>query len=346
MSSDECLFGIPLKWISLGAMILQTSSMVLLLRYSRTRELGDGHRRYLNTTAVFFSECVKFLVSSIALTMTSANTRLEIQTALSKPLEIAKTCVPAFLFTVQTNLLFLALTHLPGAVYQVTYQFKIPVTAVVSVLLLGTRLSRKKWLSLLVLTIGVASCSFPKNKDTANFEEHRRGMLTGIAAVFTACLTSALASVYTEQLLKDSSTSLWMRNVQLSIFSAMFGIGMAYAKDGTAIAEYGFMQGYSPLVWLVVVGQAVGGLIIALVLKYADNIIKCFANGVALVLVCTMSFLLGDFYPDATFIAGSSLVVASTVVYSLDTTLLDAPAKDEERDPERDPLLPISHNKT
>ena len=46
-------------------------------------------------------------------------------------------------------------------------------------------------------------------------------------------------------------------------------------KDGTAIADRGSMfYGYDALVWSIIITYAVGGLTVAVVIKYADNILK------------------------------------------------------------------------
>ena len=36
----------------------------------------------------------------------------------------------------------------------------------------------------------------------------------------------------------------------------------------------GLFHGFTPLVWTIVVVQAVGGLVVAATIKYADNILK------------------------------------------------------------------------
>jgi UDP-sugar transporter A1/2/3 len=41
----------------------------------------------------------------------------------------------------------------------------------------------------------------------------------GFMAVTAACLTSGLAGVYFEMVLKGSKADLWTRNIQLSLFS-------------------------------------------------------------------------------------------------------------------------------
>ena len=58
----------------------------------------------------------------------------------SSPIEIVKVSVPSFLYVVQNNLLYLALTNLDAATYQVCYQLKILTTALFSVTMLKVSL--------------------------------------------------------------------------------------------------------------------------------------------------------------------------------------------------------------
>ncbi len=53
--------------------------------------------------------------------------------------------------------------------------------------------------------------------------------------------------------------------------------------DGAAIWRDGFFQGYNNQVFLTIAMQAVGRLIIAMVMKYTDNILKGFATSAAIV---------------------------------------------------------------
>jgi UDP-sugar transporter A1/2/3 len=66
-----------------------------------------------------------------------------------------KLSIPAILYVVQNNLQYVAASNLDVATFQVTYQMKILTTAFFSVVMLGKRLSSTKWLSLLLLAVGV-----------------------------------------------------------------------------------------------------------------------------------------------------------------------------------------------
>jgi UDP-sugar transporter A1/2/3 len=62
--------------------------------------------------------------------------------------------------------------------------------------------------------------------------------------------------------------------------------------------------------------QALGGLLVATVIKYADNILKGFATSLAIVISGIFSYLLLDFVPTQSFMLGASLVIFSVGLYS------------------------------
>lgn len=45
------------------------------------------------------------------------------------------------------------------------------------------------------------------------------------------------------QVLKGTSVSLWVRNMQLSGFGMLLGVGCVWVKDGEAVRENGFFYG-------------------------------------------------------------------------------------------------------
>lgn len=82
------------------------------------------------------------------------------------------------------------------------------------------------------------------------------------------------------------------------------------------IHEKGFLFGYTFLTWSVVLLQAGGGLLCAVVVKYADNILKGFATSLAIVLSCIVSAYYLDFSPTVQFTGGAFLVILSVFLYA------------------------------
>lgn len=311
-----------LKWVSLVVLILQTTALVLVLRYSRTQKT-DGPR-YLSSTAVVTAEVVKFFTCVIVL-MAQHNWNMAgfynelYMDIIVKLRETFKVGVPALLYVVQNNLLFYALSRLDAATYQVTYQLKILTTALFSVTLLSRKLNSLKWISLLLLTVGVALVQMPAEQKESSTHEGSymsSDRIFGFLAVLAACFSSGFAGVYFEKILKGTPVSLWMRNIQLAFFSVFGGLFMVWLYDSKKVAENGFFAGYNSIIWVVVLLQAYGGLLIALVVKYADNILKGFAVSLSIILSSFISYwFLNDFQPSITFFVGATVVIGSTFMY-------------------------------
>jgi UDP-sugar transporter A1/2/3 len=107
----------------------------------------------------------------------------------------------------------------------------------------------------------------------------------GLIAVLAACCTSGFAGVYFEKILKDPKfkCSVWMRNIQLGLFSTVLGLGGVIYNDYGVVSAGGFFQNYNSMVWVVIALQGLGGLVIAAVIKYADNILKSFGTSLSII---------------------------------------------------------------
>jgi UDP-sugar transporter A1/2/3 len=210
-------------------------------------------------------------------------------------------------------------------IFQVSYQMKILTTAACSVAMLGRRLSTGKWLSLFLLALGVAivqiqttnphkTTSLDTTEEAAGGSSHHTmHHLKGIMAVIMACFTSGLAGVYFEMVLKGSKADLWIRNIQLSLFSlipALVPILFGPLPIRRMFDGFGFWA------WSTVATQVAGGLITALVIKFSDNIIKGFATSISIVLSFLASVILFNFRITPAFVIGATTVMIATWMYN------------------------------
>lgn len=236
--------------------------------------------------------------------------------------ESFKVLIPASLYALQNNLAFYALNNLDPATYQVAYQLKILTTALFSVLIVNKRMRRKQWFALFLLFLGVSLVQLPQNDDKnlshVASSTDGRSRLLGLLAVIACCMSSGFSGVYFERLIKiNPHQSLWIRNFQLAIFCLIISIIAMFYQDYGRIQEFGFLQGYSTLTWIIVFLQAFGGLVVAAVVKHADNVLKGFATSISIILSTLLSFYLFDnFNPSANFYCGATIVITSTILYS------------------------------
>ena len=110
---------LSLKHLSLVILTVQNAASILLMRYTRTRA-GD---LYITSTAVTMTELLKLVTSSLIL-LTQKRSVVEwlkylFSQTLGQPLDMLKMAVPAGIYTVQNNLLYIALSNLDAATFQV-----------------------------------------------------------------------------------------------------------------------------------------------------------------------------------------------------------------------------------
>jgi UDP-sugar transporter A1/2/3 len=389
-------------------MVAQTSITIVMMRKSFT-----GHStEYLSTVAILSTEVLKLLFSAVLLRAELGSTNALIKTIYYRYIlqwrSLLATAIPALIYTIQNNLIYVGGEHLEATVQQMTQQLKIITTAILSVLFLGRRLSGLQWLSLVLLMAGVIiantksignddtiewtlvgtgcshcdqislpndvaihammdcqeacatnpscgffswstrkpdtevsacmmseSCQLPMaGKDVCEVDDVVQlfsspglgkilasGKLAnptiGVLAVVLATVCSGFAAVYIEKMLKQDDVSLWLRNMQLATFSALFSGFAIYSKDKKKVNEAGLFQGFSLTVWTIVILQSFGGLFVASVTKYLDSIIKNFASSISIVSTGFLSLLvLDDSALGWNYFLGSSIIITATLSYS------------------------------
>ena len=109
-----------MKYISLVLLVVQNASLALTMRAART-QTGD---MFFATSAVCMAELTKVIVCLIIILHSFGwNFKLWLQhiqdEIIRKPLDTLKVAVPAFIYTVQNNLLYISISNLPAAVFQV-----------------------------------------------------------------------------------------------------------------------------------------------------------------------------------------------------------------------------------
>lgn len=304
--------------MALLCMVFQNSAHTLLIRYSR----GVRNERYIASTNVILVELTKFCISGYMMLRTAApgtNTKDHFKQTL---IHSKAAFVPAFLYFIQNTLAYVGLQNLEAGAFAVLVQLKTLTTAVFSVLLLNKKLSANQWRALCLLVLAAILIETPPcpavnaNDDGAAAADASKNNFLGVCAVLGMITTSGSAGVYFEKVLKTTAGTIWERNLQLSAHSIVFGLLFTLFFDGKRVFSEGFFTGYSIVPFLIAFVGAAGGILVAVVMKYADNIIKSFGTAVSICVTSVLSIPLLGASLGAVFWVGAGMVVLSIFNYS------------------------------
>ena len=323
-STNEFYSSNKFKLILLAGMVLQNSSVVLVGRYTNGGVPKED--RYVINHLIVVTEIGKLILSCLFEHYTTNGQLMNSiqENIIKRPFDALKITIPALLYLLQNTLLYVALANLTAPLFQVTYQGKLVTTAIISVLMLNRKYSPQQWICLVMLSLGVAVVVLdkPKEDEEDKADSVEQSMAKGLVAVSVACCSSALAGVYFEKVIKTAGgkskpVSVWMRNIQLAFFSIITAVFQGtISKDNDRPAGQPYLYGFTFWAWVLVMLQAGGGMLVAAVIKYADNVLKGLATGVSVCVATGMSFLLFGTHISGQFVAGAAVILTSVYFFS------------------------------
>jgi len=293
---------------------VQNSSKNLLMRYVMKEK-----PTFLTSAAVIGSECIKFTLSILYILLIEKNSiGSVIQYFKDDWKNTLLVSVPASAYNLQMTLEYIALANLDAAMFSVLVQIKLLFTATFSVFFLGKKLKYIQVISLTLLTVGVMLCNMKidDNKGNSNMK--------GIMATLGIAVSSGFASVYTEKVIKSQRIkspvsgqySLAYTQVQLASMS-LVTIGIyACIMDFTPIIQYGLFHNFNGMAFLTVLNSAIGGLIVASVLKYADSVLKGYSTAISVIVTGLLSMILFGTQLHGIYFMGIINVVIAVLLYN------------------------------
>ncbi|XP_039254589.2 CMP-sialic acid transporter-like [Styela clava] len=308
-----------IKLVVLVLMSATTTAYLILLRWTRVVATD----KYITTIAVALQEVIKFFMALVVLIWQNRSivgaVRMIKSEAIDKPYDTLKMAVPSFVYALQNNMMYIALSNLDVPIQQILYQLKIPATALCSVFILRRSLSYQQWAACFMVFAGLAMVEYNpegpyKSPQTTASDQN---VFIGISAVMVAVFCSPFAGVYFEKMVKESDTSIWVRNLQMYAWTTTAAFLAVITKDLATVREKGFFFAYTPLVWVLLCIGGVNGLLVSLVLKYADNIVKCFAASVSIILSTILSYFIFQYEFGPGFIIGGMIVCSAICIYAI-----------------------------
>lgn len=317
-----------MKAVCLVSLTFQNAAFVQIYKYSR---IGLPENLYIASTAVCIGEAIK-VVFSFFLMVTFEKSLQDIcdffyESVVTNPLDTLRMCVPAVVYVLVTNLVLISGANLDVITFQIISQLKIPATVFFAILFLRSSFRLLQYLSILILMTGAVLVQLTDIEDVVPNAIHHESLVTtklmlsdktlGIVTGLAACVLSGFAGVYFEKILKAYNSTVWSRNLQLSILSIPPALIASFAKDWREIRDKGFFYGYNNVVWIVIFLQAFGGLIVALSVKLADNVSKSYATSCSIIVAGASSSFIFHYTFNSQFLGGAALVILSVPLYAI-----------------------------
>ncbi|CZR51554.1 uncharacterized protein PAC_01431 [Phialocephala subalpina] len=265
-----------------------------------------------------------------------------------------KYAIPAALYLTNNLIYYTVLPLTTPSLLQVCVLAKLPTTGILHHYMIKPQRNPFAWLSLLVLCIGLAIFNIPSSSSTLAAQS--QGVLLAwylapIAGFVIACL-SALASISSETSTKEGE--FWESQALLYIWGIAFA-ALAYplapsrsAPPSTIGQEVASNSGLISAVLGVAVITAGTGLVVAIVLRARDNILKVIGTAASLITIAGSQYVLLPALRASTFtpwkICGGGMVVASTWCYNhysqeawigRSWSFTQVPSEEEEEEGER-----------
>lgn len=311
-----------LRNIILFSLLAQNSGYTLL------RKLSTSTEEVSSKEILLVGECIKFFISAVIVVNSNEPSSSEGQ-GISKLIWVIthskKMLVLAGIYLGMNILSFVALVYIGAGEFSVCAQLKILTTAGCSVIILGTKLSSTKWRALGLLVVGcilVISPSLELHKESGDSTTQFSMVVFGYGAVLVEVVLSGFASIYFERVVKSTTevVTIWERNMQLSFYSIIIYGLIIFYECSLLEEKASFGANWSKLTLIVSLLGAMGGLLVAATLKYADSILKTLATAGAIVVSTVLGHFLLNSPLNYIMVLGASCVIFAIFNYTLDAT--------------------------
>lgn len=299
---------------------------------------GSSVYQYNYTTVVMLTETLKLILSAtVYLREHSFKSLLDAIIRYRWVMVLYLT--PATLYCLYNNLAFVNLATFDPTTYFMLLQLRLLLCGVIYQILFKRQLSPKQWLSLVLLTAGcmlkgLDNESPAKTTEETATTETTKSMMTyttGLVFMLIQVLCSSIAGVYNEYLIKGEGADvhIMVQNVFMYLDSILcnvilLGLKGEFLSAFTPEAIGSIMQG---LVLIIIVNNAILGIVTSLFLKNLNSVIKSFAAALELVLTAVLSVpILG--IPIHFYTVTALVVICSAVVLYANNPVKQTPVKE------------------
>lgn len=225
--------------------------------------------------------------------------------------------LPAAIYALQNSLLQISYKNLDSLTFSILNQTKIFFTALFTYFMLRQKQSIQQIGALFLLIAAAVLLSVGEGSNKGSTGANADQVLFyGIIPVLIASVLSGLASSLCQWASQVKKHSSYLMTVEMSIVGSICLLASTLkSPDGEAMRRHGFFHGWTPLTWIPVISNALGGILVGLVTSYAGGVRKGFVIVSALLVTALLQFIFEGKPPSLYCLVALPLVVSSISIY-------------------------------
>ncbi|XP_071540709.1 UDP-galactose transporter senju-like isoform X2 [Panulirus ornatus] len=288
---------------------------------------ADNTYSYNTVTVVLLTEATKLVASLIIflkdkLSTLIADMRIHVYV-------LGLYMIPALLYCLYNNLAFVNLAAFDPTTYFLFLQLRVVVTGIIFQVLFKKQLSKRQWISLIILTIGcvVKQLSMSKKPEASSAETEAtfKAVFSNLISIHTGLLLvqvfcSCLAGVYNEKLLKDTGAEvhIMVQNVFMYTDSIFCNVVVLFCRGEliSAFTTTSLLQVWQPAVIVIILNNAAVGIVTSFFLRSLNSILKTFASALELMFTAVLSWVIFGIPVDWCTAIAIALVSYATYMYA------------------------------
>ncbi|KAA8546818.1 hypothetical protein F0562_003258 [Nyssa sinensis] len=292
-------------------------SLLLTLQYGAQPLISKRFvgREVIVTSSVLACEIAKVICALILITREGSLKRLYKEWTLVGALTASG--LPAAIYAVQNILLQISYKNLDSLTFSMLNQTKLFFTALFTYIILRQKQSIQQIGALFLLIFAAVLLSIGEGSSKGSTSSNPDQILFhGIVPVLVASVLSGLASALCQWASQVKKHTSYLMTVEMSIVGSLCLLASTYTSpDGEAIRRHGFFNGWTPLTWIPVLFNAVGGILVGLVTSYAGGVRKGFVIVSALLVTALLQFIFDGIPPSLYCLLAFPLVISSISIY-------------------------------
>jgi len=223
--------------------------------------------------------------------------------------------VPAALYAIINVLYQIAYKNLDAVMFNFLNQTKLFWSAVFLWIFLKKPQSHEQIVALIMLTVAAVMLTLGQSDEGTDGHPSKNSLIYGIMPVLTGSILSGIATTVSQKVLQNDNKNSYLYTTELAVWGILTLI-IYIQFNNEKIGDDGVFKGWTYMTILPVFTNAMGGVFVGLVVKYAGGVRKGFGTVAGMFLTAVLSFFI-EYTPFSvsTWIA-LPLLIASVYIHT------------------------------